>query len=62
MHRTLYKVHVGAQGEKRGDMAECDWILWFDDIKKDHGLAMWVLLCMSVCERICFHCKLLGIL
>lgn len=36
-------------------MAEHDWMLWFDDMAKDHGLAMWRLLCMKVYERKCVH-------
>lgn len=60
MHGSLYVLHVGACRENGENMAECDWMLWFDDMEKEHGLAMWVLLCMHVCERICFHCRLLG--
>lgn len=57
MHSTLYMLHVGACRENGGDMAERDWMLWFDDMEKGW---VWVRLCINVCERISFHCRPLG--
>lgn len=43
-----------ANRQSGGDMAEHDWMLWYGEMEKDHGLTMWILLCMNMCERICF--------